>query len=333
MRWQCVALLLLGAGVVPARHAPAQASARPAPQSSVSGRVLLAVPGEDPRPVVGVWVALNRVGNDSAGVIDSVRSGSDGAYRMTFRRGGDPEAIYFTDVSFGGVAYFTDPLRALTVTGDEADLIVFDTISARPGRSMLTMRGRHFVVGPRTTDGRRPIVEVFELTNDTSLTITPRGGSEPVWTIALVEGARDPEVGDGDVVESVVRFREGRAELVAPWAPGLRQLSIRYTIPERAFPLSLRLEAAPEVFEVLIAGTDGTATGAGLHPEAAVNIDGQPYARFLSQRVSAGAVAGIRAGRAAVDRYTVPVGAGATVLVLAGALVYARRSRYPSVDN
>ena len=333
MRWRCLALLLLGAGVAPARHASAQAAAQPAPQSSVSGRVLLAIPGEDPRPLAGLWVALNRVGSDSAGVMDSVRSGADGAYRMTFRRGGDPDAIYFTDVSFGGVAYFTDPLRALNVTGDEADLIVFDTISAPPGRSMLTMRGRHFVVGPRTADGRRPIVEVFELTNDTSLTITPRGGSQPVWTIALVDGARDPEVGDGDVVESVVHFRDGRAELVAPMAPGLRQLSIRYTVPESTFPLALRLDAAPEVFEVLIAGTDGTATGAGLHPEAAVDIDGQPYARFLSQRVSAGAVASIRAGQPVLDRFTVPAVAGATVLVLAGALVYARRSAYPSGDN
>ena len=316
-----------------AAGAATTASAQATPQSSVSGRVLLALPGEDPRPVGGVWVALNRVGNDSAGVIDSVRSGADGTYRIIFRRGGDPEAIYFTDVSYGGVAYFTDPLRALNVTGDEADLIVFDTISATPGRSMLTVRGRHFVVGPRTDDGRRPVVEVFELTNDTSLTITPRGGTEPVWTIRLVDGARDPEVGDGDVVESVVRFRDGRAELVAPMAPGLRQLSIRYTLPERTFPLTLRLEGTPEVFEVLIAGTDGVASGAGLHPEEAANIDGRPYARFLSQRVTAGAEAVIRTGQAPVDRYTVPAAAAATILVLAGALVYARRTGYPSVDN
>lgn len=325
-RWRSAAAALLFL-------APAAKAQEPTPQSSASGRVLLAAPGEEPRPLPGMWVALNRVGNDSAGVIDSVRTGSDGSYRLIYRRSGDPDAIYFTDVSYAGVGYFTDPFRGLNVSGGDADLIVFDTVSAAPGRSLLKLRGRHFVVGPRTADGSRPVIEVFELTNDTSLTVVPRSAAEPVWSIPVVAGATNPEVGDGDVVASVVRFRDGKAELHAPVAPGLRQLSVRYTVPETTFPLRLALEDAPEVFEVMIAGEGGTAAGAGLHAEEPVTIEGQSYARFLSQRVTPGAEAEIRLGSDAVERFIIPAAIGTSILVLAGALAYARRSAYPSGDN
>lgn len=322
------ALLLAAA---PLASPPAAAQAPAGPPSTIVGRVLLARAGEEPQPLSGMWVALNRVASDSAGVIDSVRSGSDGTYRFSYRRFGDADAIYFTDVSFAGVGYFTDPFRGLTAAGDEADLIVFDTVGAPAVQ--LRLRGRHFVVGPRTADGRRPVVEVFELTNDTSLTIVPRGDAHPVWSVALVAGAREPEVGDGDIVATTVRFRDGRAELFAPMAPGLRQLSVRYTVPERAFPLALPVPGTPEVLEVMIAGAGGAATGAGLHAEEPVTIEGQGYARFLSQRVAPGAVAAIRLGSGAAERWAVPVAVAAAVLVLGGALAYARRRTYPSPHN
>lgn len=331
--WALLMVALPPAGGSAAAQQGAQAGAREpaAPTSTIVGRVLLARPGEEPQPLAGMWVALNRVGSDSAGVIDSVRSAGDGTYRFAYRRFGDGDAIYFTDVSYAGVGYFTDPFRGLAASGEEADLIVFDTVSA-PAAG-LRLRGRHFVVGERTADGWRPVVEVFELTNDTSLTIVPRGDAVPVWSVALVEGARDPEVGDGDVVATTVRFRDGRAELFAPMAPGLRQLSVRYTVPERAFPLALPVPGTPEVLEVMIAGTQGTAAGAGLHVEKPVTIEGQAYSRFLSQRVAPGAVAEIRLGSAAAERFAVPVAVGTSILVLAGALVYARRRTYPSSHN
>ncbi|MBA3888970.1 MAG: hypothetical protein H0X64_00410 [Gemmatimonadaceae bacterium] len=333
-------LALLTAGfllgiAVPASRAGAQdVPLAPEPLSSVVGRVVVARAGEEPRPIPGTWVALSRIGNDTAGVIDSVRTASDGAYRFTYRRFGDPDAIYFTDATYGGVAYFTDPLRGLNVTGEDADLVVFDTVSAPAGaKSPLRVRGRHFVVGAALPRGRRAVVEVFELTNDTSLTIVPRSDVDPVWSAALVPGAEQAEVGDGDVSASVVHFRDGRAELFAPIAPGLRQLSIHYTVPESAFPLTLALPDSLEVLEVLLAGSGGTATGAGLHAERGVTIEEEPYARFLSRQAEAGDEVVIRIAGSAAERFAVPLVIGLSVLVFAAALVHVRRTTYRSSHN
>lgn len=306
----------------------------PEPVSSVTGRVVVARAGDEPRPLADTWVALNRVGSDSAGVIDSTRTAADGSYRFSFRRVGDPDAIYFTDASYGGVAYFTDPFRALNTAGEDAELVVFDTVSVEAGaKSPLRVRGRHFVVGPPLPDRRRAIVEVFELTNDTSLTILPRGDAEPVWSAPLLAGAQAPEVGDGDVSASMVRFRDGRAELFAPIAPGLRQLSVNYTVPASTFPLTLTLADSLEVLEVLLAGSSGTASGAGLHGERSVTIEDQPYARFLSRQAAAGDEVVIRLAAGAADRYAVPLVIGLSVLALGGALVHVRRTAYPSSHN
>lgn len=308
---------------------PLGAQGPPPTEWSITGRVVLAASGRDLRPVPGVWVALNRVGDDSAGVIDSTRTGPDGGYRFVFRRT-DDDAMYFTDVIHGGVAYFTDPLVGVNVTGEAAELVVFDTVSA-PG--MLRLRGRHAVVGPPDGSGERAVVEVFEVTNDTSLTVLARNDTQPVWSVALPDGAIDPEVGDGDVPATVVRFRRGRAELYAPMAPGLRQLSVRYTLPERDFPLTIILEQPVELLEVLLAGRAGTASGAGLHEEQVVEIEGDEYTRYLSTSAGSGDEVVLALGGGAAARLVVPAAIGTAVLLLAGALVYARRTAYPSADN
>lgn len=322
-----VALLAMTIGVMlGATSGHAQATP---PEWSVTGRVVRAAAGDEMRPVAGVWVALNRVGDDGAGVLDSVRTGADGSYRFTFQRSGDPDAIYFTDVVHGGVAYFTEPLVGVHVGGEDAELVVFDTTSAA---GLLRLRGRHAVVGPPLEDRSRPIVEVFELTNDTSLTLVPGSDSQPVWSVALAPGARAPEVGGGDLPASVVTFRNGRAELHAPLAPGLRQLSVRYTLPADAFPFEITMEQPAELLEVLLA-EGATAAGAGLHEEQTVEMEGEPYRRLLSTSSAAGDRIAFALGGSAASPLVVPIAIGGAVLVLAGALVYARRTAYSSRDN
>ena len=72
--------------------------------------------------------------------------------------------MYFASSTHSGVAYFTAPLPPRDATGDDAEITVFDTTSA-PVR--IQTRGRHLVVSASSVDGRRTLVEVFELSNDT----------------------------------------------------------------------------------------------------------------------------------------------------------------------
>ncbi|MFY7923398.1 MAG: hypothetical protein ACOVSI_13400, partial [Gemmatimonas sp.] len=80
-------------------------------------------------PASQVWVTLHRVGKDTAGPIDSVKSDAAGRYRFTYAPFGTPDAVYFASTTYGGIAYFTAPLRSAKAVGDETEITVFDTTS------------------------------------------------------------------------------------------------------------------------------------------------------------------------------------------------------------
>ena len=92
--------------------------------------------------ISGAWVVLHRVGPDRAGPLDSTRSDARGRYSFKYDRTGSEDAIYFVSATHDGIAYFTPPLTAGRVTGDDAEIIVFDTTS---GHVPFTIRGHHIV--------------------------------------------------------------------------------------------------------------------------------------------------------------------------------------------
>lgn len=243
-------------------------------------------------PVPSAWVTLHRVGKDSAGPVDSMRTGSDGAYAFTFRRTTAGGAVYFTSSSYGGVAYFTSPFARDSVAGDAAEITVFDTTSRRVP---ITVRGRHLIVAAPNAHGERLVTEVFDLSNDSSVTRTANGTSDSsaVWSATLPAAAKAPKVGQGDVPAAGVTFRNGRAFMFSPFGPGLRQLVVTYTLPPTAFPLSTTAERANSVYEVLTEEPAATATGAKLAEVQPVTLEGRSFRRFLASDVPINAVATI----------------------------------------
>ncbi len=294
----------------------------------VSGQVVR--PGtKEMLPVPGVWVTLHRVGSDQAAPLDSMRSDVGGRYEFRFRRTGDENAIYFVSASYGGVAYFTPPLAQATVSGNEAEVAVFDTTS-RP--IPISVRGRHLIVSAVDANSSRTVTEVFELANDTSVTrvaaAPPRGA---VWSAGLPAKATGFQVTQGDVPATAMRFENGRAQVYAPLAPGLKQIAFSYSLPASAFPLSIPLEVATEIYEVLIEEEKGTVTGAKLKEVAPVALERRTFRRFLADDVPANAVSivDLPAGDSAQDidpRYMV----GLTVVIgtaMVAALARALRRR------
>lgn len=263
-----------------------------APPSHVAGRVVR--PGGDSVVAVSnTWVTLHRVGTDHAGPLDSTRTGANGSYAFDYARTGAEDAIYFVSSSYGGVAYFTPPLQAGSITGDDAEITVFDTTShAVP----MSMRGRHLVVQRPGADGARVITEVFELSNDSSVTRVARGddASGAVWTSALPSGAKSPAVTEGDIPAQAVRFTDGRSLLFAPMPPGIRQLSYHYALGSGDFPLALPVQRATQVLEVLVEERDAQVSGAKLREVAPVALSGREFRRFLASDVPASAVITVR---------------------------------------
>ena len=241
---------------------------------------------QDPLPVASIMVTLHQVTRAGGHPLDSMMTDRAGRFSFHYPAPADSTAIHFVSVAYAGITYFSAPLRDPIIRGEDADLTVFDTTS-RP--LTITQRGRHIVVSAPAANGSRSIIEVFELSNDTSVTrIAPPEGS--TWSGAIPASATAFHVGDGDISADAVTAKDARVDVVAPIAPGLKQLSFSYDLPAKAFPLSIPAEHHTDVLEVLIEDSLGVASGAGLAEVDPVNVDERHFRRFTSRDVAPSAV-------------------------------------------
>lgn len=274
----------------------------------VSGRVVRPNK-ENPIPVPGKWVVLHRIGHDSAGPLDSVRTDVQGRYNFRYPRAEEDSALFIVSAVHGGVAYFTQTLRPGHVRGEAAELMVFDTTSAP---LPLRIQGRHFIVSLGQNGADHDVLEVYELSNDTSFTAVAPQSGRAVWTAVVPERAHDFRVGQGDVSEGGLTMKDGRVHLFAPVAPGLKQLSFRYKLPGSSFPLSVPITQDVGVLEIVTDDPGARISGAGVREMPAVQSEGRTYKRFLSQDVHENEV--VRIALAPVRGAS----RGATVALLAG---------------
>jgi hypothetical protein len=282
------------------------------------------------RGVEGAWVVLHRVGSDRSGPLDSIRTARDGGFVIRYTPSGSGDAIYFVSAMHDGIAYFSPPLDTAGAV-DDAELAVFDTTSAPVP---IHVRGRHVVVATSQDDGKREIVEVYELANDSSVTRVA-AGEVPVWTAVLPDDATDLRVGQSDLSEDAIRIDSGRVRVYAPLAPGIKQLSYAYRMDARAFPLSLPVEARSGVLEVLLEEPNAAASAPGLQRVDPVTVESRTFNRFLAQEVAQGGVLRIEvpraplvARRAWVVAIIASLAAAMTLVLLrTGALRAGRRAR------
>jgi len=239
--------------------------------------------------VPGVRVTLHRVGSDREGPLDSTVTDERGRYAFRYDRTGASDAVYFAAASRDGVAYFTLPLQPGAEHGDDAVITVFDTTS-RP--VPISIRGHHVIVERPAADGSRRVTEVFEISNDSSVTRVARGDSprDAVWSAILPPGAEHPVVREGDVPAAAVRFAGGRMLVYAPFAPGLRQVAYTYSLSPDAFPLKLPLQQPTAIVEVLLEESAARATAPGLTRVQPAPIEGRDFQRYLGRDAPASGV-------------------------------------------
>jgi hypothetical protein len=295
---------------------------------TVSGRVVR--PGRNGMVTVPqAWVTLHRVASDSSGPVDSVRSDASGRYSIRYKPiGGD--AVYFASSMYGGVAYFTAPLPATDAAGDAGEITVFDTTSSPvPVRT----RGRHLVVSSSGVDGRRTLVEVFELSNDTTVTAVPGTRGRATWSTPLPPNATDFQVGQSDIGSNAVQFRDGRVLAYASISPGIRQVAFSYSVPASDFPLTVPVADPVGVFEILVEDPGASVAGGGLAEQPVVTLEQRRFRRFLGQDVRQGSDIKIDVGAPTSPRgnrfLLWPVVAAAAIMCLA--LVVALTRRRPAV--
>jgi len=250
-------------------RAQAGAPAGASEASTVDGRVVR------PRlralaPVGGMWVTIHRVASDTAGPLDSMRVGTDGRFHFRYSRAGKPDAIYFVSAMYDGIAYFSRPLTTAHVSGDDAAIIVFDTTSIH---FPLAIKGRHLIISTPSVDGSREVVEAYEIANESDQTLVASDDAHPTWTAPLPAGVKDIQAGESDVSPASISAANGRVRVTAPFAPGLKQLSFSYRIPQSSFPLHVPLEQGVSVLELLLEEPKAQGRGATLKPVAPATIE------------------------------------------------------------
>jgi hypothetical protein len=314
-----LALLTMSAPAFAQRKAKPPAESRP--MSFVSGRVELPG-GNTTTPVPGVYVTLHRVGTDSSGPVDSVRTDAGGNYMIRYNRPIGDEAVYFAAAVYRGIAYFSTPIQSARVSGEEGAITVFDTTS-KPVN--LTVRGHHVVVSAPRPDGSRDVVEVWELSNDTTVTVVGKDTLAPVWTTLLPKGATNMRAGQGDVSADAVVTQGNRVAMLAPFGPGVKQVSYSYSLPSSSFPLSVPIDKPATVLEVLVEEPLAQVTGSTLRATDAAVTSGRTFKRFLGQDASAGesVLITVPVTSAATRGRVLAVLAGAIALVMVGALARA----------
>ncbi len=248
-------------------------------------------------PVAGSWVVVHRVGTDRSGPLDSTRTDGAGRFSLHYKTSGDTSAVYFVSTSYGGVAYFSRPLREPVVSGDDGTLMVFDTTSrAFP----IAIAGRHVIVSTPDANGRRSVGEVYELQNDSALTLVARDSTAPVWSAHVPAGALSLDVNpSGDIAAGAVAHAGSAVQLFAPLSPGLRQFAFSYDLPAKAFPLLVPAEQPIGVLELLVQERMAhvSVSGVNLREMAPVSPDGRVFRRFLARDVPPGSVVQIEVPR------------------------------------
>jgi hypothetical protein len=174
--------------------------------------------------------------------------------------------------------------------------------------------------------------DVYDLQNDSTVTLIARDTLKPTWLATMPAGAQNFQLNaEGDLAAGAVSHSGNFVALFAPLSPGMRQLAFTYELPPSSFPLSIPIERNTGVLELLIQEPSARVSGIQMREMAPVSTDGRLFRRLLAQDVPANAVISIDIPRLiGAERENVYWGVGLTfVLVMLAALVYAARRSSP----
>jgi hypothetical protein len=237
-------------------------------------------------------------------------------------RSGSEDAIYFVSASYDGIAYFTPPLAEGKVRGDDGEVTVFDTTSHTVP---ISLRGHHVVVSAVDANGLRSVVEVYDISNDSSVTrIAPTDTpKDATWQTHVPAGVTNFQVSQGDIPPSAVSYANGVVNVYAPIAPGIKQLSFSYSLPAKSFPLSLPLEKETGIYEMMIEEKAGSVTGPHVREVDPVTVEGRNFRRFLASDMPENSVAVIDLPPPPHDRAIDPRYMVAITLLIGGTMIVA----------
>lgn len=303
--------------------ATAPAVAQDAPREFTGRVVHGAGGGEDTDGMAGVQVELHRVSAGGGGVVDSTVSGPDGSFRFRLEADDEARPLYLAAVRYLGVRYFGSALHAGMSADEPYEVAVYDTAMVTAPPSDLRVGVRHVVVTPGL-EGGLDVAEVVDVIGPEDRTIVSASDTLSLWSTALPEGARNPQVIEGGAPAEVVRFVGGRVELGSMVTPvGVR---LSYTYGLDGDELELPIEHPTDRVEVVVAGAEAEVSGAS-HAETTTRA-GRLIHRYEGTSLQPGGTISIRLvdeGRG-VDRWAL-IWAAIGLALLGGAAALALTGR------
>jgi len=275
-----------------------------------TGRVLSA----DSTPVRGVRVLLHRVGQETQGPIDSMRSDRRGGFQFTFRP--DTSAFYLLSAEHAGIEYFSPPVATNPVRPDTGiRVLVYDTSSTTP----ISLVARHLVITRPGQDGSRGVLDLMVLRNDSRLTRTTSDTTHPTWSAPLPPGSIGLDVSESDFSRDAVARRGDSVIVVAPFAPGEKQLTVQYLIPSGRSVVELPFRRPGAAINVLAEERGVRVTGSGVALADSQVIQGRSFRRWTGVAQAGGVVRIVLPGTRRTPTWLLAVLVGTLTLVLAGA--------------
>ena len=246
-------------------------SALSAQTISATGRVLSA----DSTPVRGARVVLHRVGQVDQGPIDSTRSDGLGRFQFTFRP--DTSAFYLVSAEHAGIEYFSQPVPTNPQRPDTGiRVLVYDTSSTTP----ILLEARHLVVTRPGQDGSRGVLDLMVLRNESRLTRITSDTTPPTWSAPLPPGTVGLDVSESDFSRDAVARRGDSVIVVAPFAPGEKQLTVQYLIPSDRAAVELPFGRPGTAINVLAEETGVRVTGSGVALADSQVLQGRSFRRW-----------------------------------------------------
>jgi len=201
--------------------APASVTAQ-----NVAAGVVKLPRGADTVAAAGVRVLLHRVGRDAQGPLDSTITDPRGHFRFHFRA--DTSALYLLSARYGGIEYFSSPVHTNPERPDTTmRVLVYDTSSTAP----VVVAARHLVVPRPDQAGSRAVLDLLVLRNEGTVARVTSDSTRPSWSGALPAGSVGLQVGESDFSPDAVTRHGDSVFVLAPIAPGEKQLTLEYVIP------------------------------------------------------------------------------------------------------
>ncbi|MBA3496711.1 MAG: hypothetical protein H0T86_06370 [Gemmatimonadales bacterium] len=293
---------------------PASVTSAQTPTITTAGRVVLPR-AADTVSLPGARVLLHRIARTAQGVIDSAVSREGGRFRFRFRA--DTSALYLVSARYGGIEYFSPPVHTNPRRPDTAiRILAYDTSSSAP----VSVEARHIVVPRAGSEGTRAVLDLIVLRNDGRLTRVAPDSSRPSWAMALPPGTGRMEVGESDLSPDAVLRVGDSVKVVAPLAPGQKQLSLEYAVRPPRGRLAFRMGAGARSVNLLVEERDARVTGGALALVDSQAIEGRSFLRWTGT-VSAGQTIAVTfAGGARLAAWQILV---ALVVPVAAALAFA----------